>query len=474
MKRGGILSILLNTIVVGQEVPLRPAVEGVEVPPQSDESVTTLPGLNRLVSRSGQFLVSGADPLLRGSVAMLAEEVKDELLNLTGERDTWRDADPRVPIAIVLSGSPGDPVPPRTLALSLSYIDRAYELRLDVHLSRGIENARFRRSILSALVYERALRGRVAQESDTPFLVPPWLVEGLLEAVDWRKQRADRRPYETLFKSGEIFALEELFALSEPQHGELGGAMRAAFRVSAGALVMALLEQPEGKGAFADFLADVADYQGEMPSLLRRHFPSMNLSDSSLAKWWTLQMASRATPPLTDAMNIPETEAALGEVLSLQVRDDAGAIVRLPIEHWNELPEMSAKDLAEAVRPAQDALIKLSYRCFPTYRPLIDEYQLALGSIAARKTEGTARQLEGLRQARTIMLAKAERARDFLDWFEITRARETSGAFDDYLLLKERLEERAAKRDDPLSAYLDRIEHAFSSAVKSSSAPRTP
>ena len=56
---------------------------------------------------------------------------------------------------------------------------------------------------------------------------------------------------------------------------------------------------------------------------------------------------------------------------------------------------------------------------------------------------------------------RANRGRDYLDWFEITRARETSGAFDDYLKLKEDLKDRKRNREDGLSDYLDRMDKVF-------------
>jgi len=472
-----LLALLAAAAAIAQDLPAPP--EEVVAPPQ-ETTPGTLPKetaealTERMTSRSEQFRVGGGSGPLRGSVAVLTEEIKDELLDVTGEIDTWRNAEPRVPISIFLSGGPGDPVKPRTMALSLSFSEAGYELRLDVHLSRGIEHERFRNAITTALLYERALRGRVAEESDVPFIVPPWLVEGLLEAADWRKRRADRRPYETLFKSGGVFALDDLFALTEQQHGELDGAMRTAFRVSSGALVMALLEQPDGKEGIGKFLAAVAAYQGEMPSLLRQHFPGMNLSDTSMAKWWALQMASKSTAALTDVMSISETEATLGDALNLQFRDEEGMIRRIPLAQWDELPELSPREMAEAIRPAQDALVKLSYRCFPPYRPFIEEYQTTLAAIAARTTSGTAERLTRLEETRANLLARAERARDFMDWFEITRARETSGAFDDYLLLKARLKEETLRRDDPLSLYLDRLERVFNRSEGARNAAALP
>ena len=72
-----------------------------------------------------------------------------------------------------------------------------------------------------------------------------------------------------------------------------------------------------------------------------------------------------------------------------------------------------------------------------------------------------AESLQALKETRVTMLAKAERARDFMDWFEITRARETSGAFDEYLSLKARLKSQPNTRTDSLSKYLDRLDPLF-------------
>jgi hypothetical protein len=66
-----------------------------------------------------------------------------------------------------------------------------------------------------------------------------------------------------------------------------------------------------------------------------------------------------------------------------------------------------------------------------------------------------------LDETRATMVARSARARDYLDWFEITRARETSGMFEDYLRLKERLAAKPHNRTDPLSAYLDRLDRIF-------------
>jgi hypothetical protein len=451
MQPAILIGFLLGASALGQQPPRAVPVPEVPTPPAAP-----VPGASHAISRSEQFRVSGADGLMRGTVSMMAEEAKDELLRLTGEKDEWK-----VPVSIFLHGQQGDPLPPRSVAMKLLFSEAGYDLRLDVHLSRGIDMEQFKHTATAAMLYERALRGRKPGQPETPLRVPPWLVEGLREATAWRTQHSDRRLYQALFKQGGLFKSDELFAMDEGKYEELDGAMRAAFRVSSGALVMALLEQPQGRDGFRSFLTEVAAFEGETPTLLRRHFPDLNLSETSLAKWWALQLAEMTTPTLTEVLSIAETEAALDDALQLNFSAADGSSQRKQLGAWQELAPLKTAERVAAVRLAQDALVRLSYRCFPSYRPLIAEYQICLGAIARNKTQKVAAQLAGLQATRSTMLAKATRARDYLDWFEITRARETSGVFEDYLRLKERLLANPHNREDNLAKYLDRMNKIF-------------
>ena len=453
MRQALVIGVLLGSAALGQEPPRAVLVPETPLP---QAPAPALPAAGRVISRSQQFRVSGTDGLVRGTVAMLAEDAKDEFLRLTGEKDEWK-----VPVSISLHGNQGDPLPPRSVAMRLLSSEAGYDLHLDVHLSHGIEMELFSHTITAALLYERALRGRKPGVASTLLRAHPWLVEGLREATAWRMKRSDRRLYEALFKHGGLFKLDELFAIDESQYEELDGAMRAAFRVSSGALVMALLEQPQGRAGFQTFLTESAAFEGEMPTLLRRHFPDLNLSETSLAKWWALQLAEMTTPTLTDVLTIELTEKALDDALQLNFRTADGASQRKPLSAWQELASLKDAERVDAVRLAQDSLVRLSYRCFPSYRPLIAEYQIVLGSIAHNKTHKVASQLTGLQATRGSMRTKATRASDYLDWFEITRARETSGVFEDYLRLKQRLLAQPHHREDPLSKYLDRMNTIF-------------
>ncbi|MCP5531796.1 MAG: hypothetical protein H7A49_14265 [Akkermansiaceae bacterium] len=447
-----LLALVAAPLAAQDEAP-----RAIEVAEPAGDGLPEIAG-DRVVSKSGQFRVSGGDSLLRASVAMIAEQAKEELLHLTGEEDDWK-----VPVSIALHGQQGDPLPAKTVAMRLVIVDGVSELRLDLHLSRGIEQALFKHAVTAALLYERALKHGAGKDPERKLAAPPWLTEGLCEASRWRLNQSDRALYAALFKNGGLFKLEDLLEIDEREYSNLDGASRAAFRVSCGALTMALLEQPQGRDGFRAFLTEAAAFEGEMPTLLRRHFPELNLSETSLAKWWALQLANKGgLNPLTDILGIADTETSLAGALRLHFRTPEGIIQEKDLAAWPELADLTEQERALAARPAEEALVRLSYRCFPSYRPLLSEYQLVLADIVKGETKDVEQRLAGLAETRTTMAAKAERARDYLDWFEITTARTTSGAFDDYLRLKEHLKSSPRRtRKDSLSKYLDRMDAIF-------------
>lgn len=408
-----------------------------------------------VVSHTEQFKIYGGRSADRGMAANLAEETKDELLRLTEEKDEWK-----IPIRIRMLGVEGGEVPERETALRLVYNEDTYEVHVYVNLSRGLRRDALKRAVMDALVYAKGLRGRPF-EKDVPFSVPPWVVEGLNEATAWRLKRSDRKLYDAVFRSGGFYKLDDLFGLTDGEYLVMDGASRAAFRVSSGALMMALLEQSEGKEGIRGFLGELAAHRGEMPVLLRRHFPDLNLSESSLAKLWMLQLANKGTAPLTEALGVVQTEEALAAALKLRFTDAEGVFREVSIDEWPVVAALPEPQRVEAVQPADDELVRLSYRSFPSYRVLLLEYQGVLADLAEGKTENIAVSLEALATTRGTMLEKAEQARDFLDWFQITRARQTSGAFEDYLRLKAQLKSSKHKRKDHISEYLDRLEPLF-------------
>ncbi len=451
---------------------------------QAESNIPRPAPVDRALSRSGMFRVSGGDSAQRGSVALILEQTKDNFegmlrdisANPTEKKDTLR-AEPKgrmepfkVPVDVILEGKQGDPVPPRNVVHQVVVTPNAFLLVIRIHLARGIDNEMLERAALTVLLYERSLGDLKPEEAyadksdDGPLpLLHPWLVEGLMEAEKWRTNRADRRIYEGVFRKGGGFTPDEVFDLSEYHYRQLDSASKLSFRSLSGALVMALLEQPEGRGAFRSFCNEAARFSGETPVLLRKHFPQLNLSGNSLSKWWHLKLAQMVQPTLTEVLPVMATDAALEEALQFHVHDATGNPVNKGISAWKEISELKEQERAEAVRMADEALIRLSYRCFPSYRALLTEYQAILRDVVGGKDKGKIDQrLTELAEQRKLRTQRAARASDFLDFVEIKDARNLSGEFEDYMRLKEELELRPRpQKIDRMTQVLDKMDKAY-------------
>jgi len=411
------------------------------------------------ISSSGQFRVRGGSAAQRGSLATEAERVRSRfhrLLNQDGE-------EVGLPMEIVLHGEAGDPPRERALAYELRFTRSNFLLRVHVDLARGIDLARMERAVIRGLLYEAGLEGVEPGPLDAPLEVPEWLVEGLREAMRWRAGEAERRLYRGVFEQESLFTMDELLETGPADYARMDGASRLAFQVLSGALAMALLDQPGGVRGMVAFCGEVARFDGEQPILLRRHFPELNLSEKSLAKWWALTLAQLAETPVSEVMTVAATERALEEALRLRHRDGEGMAASLPLERWRELESLGERERLEAVRPAQDALNRLSFRCFPSYRPLLLDYQrLLVAWVREDELDVFDAELSLLAETRQRMMERSVRARDYLDYLEIAGANELSGSFDDYLRLKKELRERSrAEREDELSRYLDTLERVY-------------
>lgn len=402
-------------------------------------------------SKPGQFRGVGGEDSPRGALILLAEEMKRDFLSLCGLSDDWK-----TPVELRL----GDPQPLNPIVTRLLEIDGQRKFILELHVDHGLDQERFRRAIFSLIIYDHALRGRSAPEASIE--ASPWLIDGLIEAVDWKRGKSDRMQYRALFESGGVFDLDELLSKTETAYRGMDAASRAAFRVSSGVLVMALLEQSDGIRHFQDFLREVTTFEGEMNLLLSRHFPGVNLSSRGLEKLWSLQLAHQGgLNSLTDVLGIRQSDEALDHALKLLIRNEEGLLERRPLSDWALLSGLSDQERMEAVRLAENELVRASYRCFPPYRQILSEYQKILIDLSRDKSGEVPERLERLAGARRDLLIQAEKGRDYLDWFEITRADQSSGEFKDYMLLKSAIQTCNDPKGRSTAKYLDQVNHLY-------------
>ena len=343
-----------------------------------------------------------------------------------------------------------------------------YRLQIDLRLGAGgsFDRREFERKLLEMVVIERALRSLPPEETADKVEVRPWLVDGLLEAIVWRKGRGDRRMYASLMESGGWIEVEQL--VDRVSTAELDVLSRELFRASSGALVMALLSQSQGQASLGVFLGKVAVFEGEQLTLLRTHFPQVNLGRSGLERWWMLQVAAMSEKKLTEAMTIPETEERLGKILQLNLKDTNGRPMQVGLDSWRLVADLKTKEeRIEAARHTADLLAHLSFRSFPTYRPVIGGYIRILSDLAEGKTKDLDERMTNLETYRNAEMERHTKLVDLLDWYHLANVKKESSEFEDYFRVRDNLRKSSYKRTDPMNQYLDRVQQAFGAVTPS-------
>lgn len=225
-----------------------------------------------------------------------------------------------------------------------------------IHLGRGINQDKLRHAIVSTLLYEMMLRTVDPEGLPDEVTLPPWLIAGLEQAVLWHTNEADRAMYSTLFQQSGIMTPEEILNCPEPEK-ELDATSYAAYQTSCGALVLCLLNQENGPEGMKQLLDQAILGNDDPRNLIKRHFPQLNLTPSSLHKWWTLQLSRMATPPLTETLTITETERHLQEALTLVKYDpDTRTTVTFPLDNLDpgQFPDGPEQAAFQHIRqPAQ-------------------------------------------------------------------------------------------------------------------------
>ena len=403
------------------------------------------PVQRRVTGGDGFITVYGDEIELRRAVLSIAEEVRKSFQQLCGIQGEELDDKGSIVIELHDREPSSDDLP--RIAKRLLALPGGYRLQLDVAIERGLDHTALRRNVLSFLVIDRSLRAKGIENG--PFAAPEWLVEGLLEAIEWENKRGDRRLYATLLEEDTGLTVTEVLAARDSS--ELDPISRLEFRAWSGATVMALLSSSDNAvEKFRAYLSDVGSHQGEPEGLLTKHFPDLSLSAKSLRKWVTLKMATLAQAQLTDVLTVVETEERLADILNVRTKSEAAAPVSIP--YWDWLRTAEEKEIRPIVARKSEELRRLSYRCFPLYRPIISSYGRLLGTAGDPE-------LAQLAKARKRLVNDALRARDFLDWYEIN-TRTANANLEEFLQFKRSIKsnEGTTQRTDGISLYLDQVE----------------
>jgi hypothetical protein len=262
-------------------------------------------------SGSGQFIVHGNDLRLRNAFSSRCDEIKDELSRLLRDQQPWV-----LPVVVLLNSGEGARQSPRSVSTSLAEVaGGGFHLQVTVNLRPDLRSQDLRAEVVRALLLERVLRSQPAVTSKRTMLLPEWMQVGVIRALDYRKQARPSTLFAAIFKSGRIFGIEEIIEASPTQMDALS---RTIYDTSCCALVLALLDQPDGSARLNRFLASLATDDRSERELLNLAFPSFATSKASLNKWWALQLANLSRPGLSEPLTPAETLKALEEALTLR------------------------------------------------------------------------------------------------------------------------------------------------------------
>lgn len=407
------------------------------------------------ISHSRQFIARGGQAAHRTSVSQIGEALKKELRQIfPGEEpDAWGHQ-----IVVEFVGKIDEPRPPYPFVRSIvTGTPRFYQIT--AHVGQGLQATALEKELLHLILLERALRDFPTADLTAGLEVPEWILEGTLEAIRFAAGTSDRRFYQGLLQNDQILDLEDL--LTQDNYQQLDRFSQLRFRASAGALVMALANQEAGKDGMLAALRNLTLSPDEPKDTLTRLFPALTLGKDSLEKWWALRLARLATPLLSESMTLLQTEQRLNEILTFEAIDpENGEATTFNVTQLNEL--IAHPNGKSTLNYAQQQLSQLSYRCFPDYRPLLLEYSMIFSELQTKgSTKNLNLRINNLADERIIMTKVATRARDYLDWHQITSPGPRSQEFAQFLKAMQKLRQEDDKRDDPIAKYLDEAERLF-------------
>jgi hypothetical protein len=400
-------------------------------------------GNARSTSTSRQFLVYGAEVRVRGIMCDLAERTKSDLLRLLGLRDSWK-----TPLILNLDYHRANIPDTPLVQLDVSQLGYGLKLQLNLLVAPEVKVHTVQRELLRAILVEMMYRDRGNIAAGTPYVTPPdWLVEGMLALQPGRDSDNDAELLRTIVALKRISPLEDIV---RQRWAQLDAPSRQLHAAYARALVRLLLDVPGGRSKVVRFIADLPDAPNDAVSDLRAHFPET--LGRAPGKWWALSVAQLSAMDRYETLSAADTAARLDRVLRFSIPALDGPSRDYSLGDYKTFRKLPA--FRAVLRQVSQQLLLLGARAHPSYRAIVQEdYELA-ELLAQGKTYRVPERLERIAIHRALIERQSSAVDDYLNWFEATQSKTTSGAFSQILEADEAL----PRRRDPISVYLDSIE----------------
>jgi hypothetical protein len=358
-----------------------------------------------------QLIISGGEQRQRMSLMRLLEGLRETTLRTLKQP---LQAYPKArPILCVLMPETWPQTQP---LLELVEDPGGLKLQLMLPAAGKIGPAQLERTLLSALVSELALRPLAAAPPSYKLVpAPRWLVDVLFHEHHRPNPLFAPINLRELLDSGDIPS--PMLLLARPESEPVPS---TPLEIDLARCLLAfLLNRADGPNGILALL--LADLTSQTFQKVLSCFQNLPRSEAELLREWTLHVASTGTQAERVALDGPQTE---GEIRNLLLFDyaspETGRHSVLSMEQFTEF--LSRPGCREVLLARRLEWESLRARAHFFYFPVIDAYASACNALAAGRTAGIQRQLQLATLERESLAARLERIRDHLNWFEAVAA----------------------------------------------------
>ena len=173
-------------------------------------------------------------------------------------------------------------------------------------VSRIRDLARDHKQIVRAVFLEFAYREQPPIQAGQRYLEAPWwLVDGAIQVFRRRDQGLDTELFRRLVETNKLPPIEQFITAKKVPLGATAETIDSACALG---LVQLLLDQPSGRANLSRLVRHWPDIGGDPLAALKKEFPGLKASSTSLQKWWTLNLARFAAADRYHGLTIEDTD----------------------------------------------------------------------------------------------------------------------------------------------------------------------
>jgi hypothetical protein len=401
---------------------------------------------DRSISPSRQFVVFGADDVVRGAVSGMAEQTKSNLLTLLRQRDDWKTV---VIVNLQPQQANVPEIPPANLRFSQTGF--GLKLQLDLTISKNLDVSLIERELLRAILLEIIYRKQPHLTAGAVIVeLPDWLIDGVIALSPGR----DRAPLiEAIANTAKPLSLENFLRQRREVLGSTGRTLYSAYSF---AFVQMLLDEKNGETRLAQYIDHLSDASNDSLADLKARFPP--LADNANGVW-QLALTRLKNFETFRLLTFAESDQRLDDLLRIKISEPNKPVKLVCLDELAQhKPSISEKMALDRLK--RDLLIFVP-QANPVLRPIAREYQEVATLLARGKRRAMAKRLARLEVTRQQLASRMSEIDDYMNWFEATQMKSGSGSFSGYLKAVNQSELPTPKRSDPLSIYIDALEDQF-------------